>query len=445
MFELKKRHVFILVDNVFYFTLLGIGFYFIYKGDVIQRYQLGRTDIYTYKEPMVEMPSFVTYITKKPFLRIGVDFNVSFSVSNSQETILYTGKNLVIGTELIIDFQPILTGNLFLNKITPLNFTPGLVWKDVHNSLDLEVVYSFKNVSQWSDPKVAIKLSSENNTLICNGKYFDGNVKDLSVNIGDTLLVSAQPEKFLYLQSANGGCRKRPYVDELIEHVEEIMSEKEHELCQSEEIFRDCPALKRSPKVKGLPICIKGNSRKYFKDVVVSTKQSIPTHPCTKLEYHTEAIRLPNSNSLRKPNSTVFRVTLESPYETSVSQEYLIYDTISVISAIGGTLGLFIGFSFREITKDVISFFMRLQGEVTKCSKKNSTKDDWQFQKMVHFRQEISPRTSKKEEDITEDDRMKTIISVLQDRLVVTMNKQMAKCDKKFIEMEERLKESISK
>ena len=32
----------------------------------------------------------------------------------------------------------------------------------------------------------------------------------------------------------------------------------------------------------------------------------------------------------------------------SVKEEYLIYDMVSMISAIGGTMGLCVGFSFRE-------------------------------------------------------------------------------------------------
>ena len=38
-----------------------------------------------------------------------------------------------------------------------------------------------------------------------------------------------------------------------------------------------------------------------------------------------------------------------SKNETIVFEEYLIYDFVSIIGSIGGTLGLFIGFSFSKL------------------------------------------------------------------------------------------------
>merc|ERR1712115_539223 len=39
----------------------------------------------------------------------------------------------------------------------------------------------------------------------------------------------------------------------------------------------------------------------------------------------------------------------ESPHQMRIVEEYLIYDAFAMIGAIGGTLGLFIGFSFSDI------------------------------------------------------------------------------------------------
>ena len=38
-----------------------------------------------------------------------------------------------------------------------------------------------------------------------------------------------------------------------------------------------------------------------------------------------------------------------SPYKVKVKEEYLIYDFIGLVGSVGGTLGLFIGFSFYDI------------------------------------------------------------------------------------------------
>ena len=39
----------------------------------------------------------------------------------------------------------------------------------------------------------------------------------------------------------------------------------------------------------------------------------------------------------------------DPPYRVKVREEYLIYDFIGLVGSVGGTLGLFIGFSFYDI------------------------------------------------------------------------------------------------
>ena len=42
-----------------------------------------------------------------------------------------------------------------------------------------------------------------------------------------------------------------------------------------------------------------------------------------------------------------------------INQEYLIYDTLSLIGTIGGTLGLFVGFSFYDFFVMILSFTIK--------------------------------------------------------------------------------------
>ena len=53
-----------------------------------------------------------------------------------------------------------------------------------------------------------------------------------------------------------------------------------------------------------------------------------------------------------------FSYTFESMSMTMV-QEYYIYDTIGFISSVGGTLGLFIGFSFYDVIKKLLDYVMQ--------------------------------------------------------------------------------------
>ena len=45
-----------------------------------------------------------------------------------------------------------------------------------------------------------------------------------------------------------------------------------------------------------------------------------------------------------------------SSNETEVHQEYLVYNTFEFVGSIGGTLGLFIGFSFHDVFKFAMNY-----------------------------------------------------------------------------------------
>ena len=53
-----------------------------------------------------------------------------------------------------------------------------------------------------------------------------------------------------------------------------------------------------------------------------------------------------------------FSYTFESMSMT-IMQEYYIYDTVGFISSVGGTLGLFIGFSFYDVINKILDYIMQ--------------------------------------------------------------------------------------
>ena len=55
-----------------------------------------------------------------------------------------------------------------------------------------------------------------------------------------------------------------------------------------------------------------------------------------------------------------FRLEFATPPRVSVREEYLIYDSVALISAIGGTLGIFIGFSFSGTSGQILKFISEM-------------------------------------------------------------------------------------
>ena len=75
-------------------------------------------------------------------------------------------------------------------------------------------------------------------------------------------------------------------------------------------------------------------------------EKRITKKPCTRVTYDLEVTDLENDET----NSVEFFLHFSDPPEVKVKEEYLLYDIVAVISSIGGTMGLCIGFSFKDLT-----------------------------------------------------------------------------------------------
>ena len=70
----------LVIDKLFYVTMLGLGIYFIYQGDVVQRFQLMRTNFMVYEQPIYEHPTIITFISPSiKNVTFGKDFKVYYT------------------------------------------------------------------------------------------------------------------------------------------------------------------------------------------------------------------------------------------------------------------------------------------------------------------------------------------------------------------------------
>ena len=57
-----------------------------------------------------------------------------------------------------------------------------------------------------------------------------------------------------------------------------------------------------------------------------------------------------------QPNKITFYLRMGYPKKVKVHEEYLIYDMLAMISAVGGTMGLCIGFSFNDFCCFILKY-----------------------------------------------------------------------------------------
>ena len=100
------------IDTVMYLSFLGVGIYFIYDSDIIQQFQLKRTNFAEYEETLTELPTLLTHLQYNfdakyawTHLKYGKDFNISIKISGSnRETNLTEGSNS-LGNTLKVNFE----------------------------------------------------------------------------------------------------------------------------------------------------------------------------------------------------------------------------------------------------------------------------------------------------------------------------------------------------
>ena len=84
--------------------------------------------------------------------------------------------------------------------------------------------------------------------------------------------------------------------------------------------------------------------------VISRVKDSMIVQPCTKLSYLVKNTPYYSEEG----NIVIYRMNFDASGKVKVSKEYLVCDLIGMIGAIGGTLGLCIGFSFSEMASTII-------------------------------------------------------------------------------------------
>ena len=80
-------------------------------------------------------------------------------------------------------------------------------------------------------------------------------------------------------------------------------------------------------------------------ETFINVVSDIILKPCTRVTYKTQTA------AKKQPSENMAIIDLEfvQPPTINVREEYLIYDTVAMISAIGGTMGLCIGILFYNI------------------------------------------------------------------------------------------------
>ena len=216
--------------------------------------------------------------------------------------------------------------------------------------------------------------------------------------------------------------------------MEAGISEKYGKLCRPRNIFWECLALAQSVEVKQLPVCYSELEEHQFMDVLSRAQKNITEQPCLKLTYDLK-LQGPWSTN---PNHTVFGVELTRPYETIVNEEYIIYDMVAMISAIGGTMGLCIGFSFKDCSRSILKTCVKVLAKIAQTRNKTNNDQKWEFLKLKTGNSGLKAQPACNIEDIGKSIASLRVEVTEQSRECVELRCKLAKYEERLDQLEKR-------
>ena len=248
--------------------------------------------------------------------------------SGNSYTALSIGENKLPGTPLRLDLEQF--SNARSHKITPINFNKSMPFR-----------HTLKILFQDSPAhKVALRLTTENNSVARNGVMHDGDRDFTSGSPGEVIRLTINTKKQIFLNWPKE-CRTVPFNEILLQKLSDKMEETCKNPCKDDYNY----GKRLNEIIQHLPTCKNEEERECWLKTTHNVVSDVLLKPCTRVTYKPQIKR----RKLLPENMVLFDLEFVEPPTINVREEYLIYDTVAMISAIGGTLGLFIGLSFYNI------------------------------------------------------------------------------------------------
>ena len=379
MVQLSNNPPFFLLEW-FLFLILAVTSGFFMK-EVILNYFSKATSFKIYDEEIEELPSItVCPDPAQNSLQYGKDFEIFYGKSNI---------TLVEGTNDIKfnDFEE----SVILEKLTTYQFGTCYMIstnKD-HNQFNAEGGFEIFYLS-YADhiqhdkfPTAKIFIASKQNSYgTANSYWAEGDVMKFDID-KNTYKVGIQLDiaKEIYLIE-KGLCQEESFQNCLGAEL----AKQDYSSCLKECVAYSLPN-------KDLPICETTEEMLCSLELIQSIFQEIATKrickkSCTTFDIFGEVAVIAINKSEIFHYKTIY-YTIAPPYLVKVSEEYIIYDIIGMVASIGGTLGLFVGFSFTNVTSFLVEVLKKFMKNGEQCKTRGIVFTEDMHQQLKESQQEI--------------------------------------------------------
>ena len=347
------------VELIVFFCLLGLAAYFMIG--VLEHYFSRKSSFTQSEEKITELPTItmcfssngafdgdVEYLYGSDFKILYKYYDIYNNSYTSHEVYLKEGSN-------IFDKQEMLRLEKLSTRYSGICYKISSTKQSMYKPAVMRVfIWYFKETIPLGGlPYLKLYLTSEKNSYgLTQVIWFDGKVKQAQIESGIYKQINFKPQQTNYLKITTN-CKDESYFD----CFEKLFMDKIHSSCQ-----HIC-----SPySLPTVPVCKTDTdfycAKTVYDHVYASTAsdETLCPQSCTILQYSGEESWTGNVSDWYDNASHAFAWVFDPPESVTTYQEYLIYDEVSMIGSIGGTLGMCIGFSLTNLSSSFLNFIQYL-------------------------------------------------------------------------------------
>ena len=345
------------IEWIFFIGLCGLALYF--TEEVFLKFLEGKSSFSQSEESIKDLPSFTICFKKQNFSITNYEYGTDFAITyfmlfrdKSDYVVLEEGKKLnlsIYGVKEVVHIDMVMThdyGKCY--RITAIS-------ESKHWNLWRMIQFDFFNEMnpQYVDqPKILLFITSDKNSYgAVRNIWKNGKEMKMEIEKGFYKSLYLKAEQYNYLtDSYHSKCNYESFYE-----------------CWSRQLSKALEGenIKCSPfSLPNLPICKTNETQSMLSQKILNNILENDTCPklCTMLEYSGSEYEYESEHGI----SVLFYLISN---KATIYDEYLIYDVINAIGAIGGTLGMCIGFSFSGVISFVIGILQEGIGKFRSLSK----------------------------------------------------------------------------
>ena len=340
----RNSKYFKVIEYIFFVVFWGLSIYFMYG--VLEKFFAVKTTISQSEEHIKELPS-ITFCFMIPNIRIteyvfGLDFIIQYEILDSKwnksSIFLTEGENATIIGETI-SLEKIIAyweGNCY--KLTSILTSKYMIKQRT------QIILYFNDSITEEDLPTTLKIfvtSEKNSYGVVQNDWRDGKIFKTEIIKGMNRFYELKP-----IRHKNSKCSHESYYD----CMSRVIAENLKESSSTCSMF----------SLPSLNVC-KINKTNYeteqFWTIFNNVHDQCSIKMCITLEYNGGELYYGKSS---RKNVKFFNFQFLFGYtipsnSTALYEEYQIYDAITTIGSVGGTLGMCIGFSFTGLISSLIN------------------------------------------------------------------------------------------